>query len=181
MVEYSFALERVAFEVFRFEDGRAVEHWDNLQPRMGPGPGGHGMVEGLPPPSEEAAARTEVSRARAVEFVETVLIPRKAEMVGSFVSEGAIQHDPCLADGAAGLRDGMAKRDGEKWRLRWDKVHRCLAEGDIALVVTEGGLGEHHASHYNMFRFEESVIVELWCTIDKVPPKEKWVNDNGKF
>ena len=30
--EYDFSSVRAAFEVFRFEDGLAVEHWDVLQP-----------------------------------------------------------------------------------------------------------------------------------------------------
>ena len=29
--EYDFATSRVGFEVFRFEDDLAVEHWDNIQ------------------------------------------------------------------------------------------------------------------------------------------------------
>jgi predicted SnoaL-like aldol condensation-catalyzing enzyme len=34
--EYDFSRRNIGFEVFRFEDGRAVEHWDNIQPRLGP-------------------------------------------------------------------------------------------------------------------------------------------------
>lgn len=41
--EYDFASLRVAFEVFRFEDNQAVEHWDNIQPARGPNPSGRGM------------------------------------------------------------------------------------------------------------------------------------------
>jgi predicted SnoaL-like aldol condensation-catalyzing enzyme len=28
--EYDFSNRNIGFEVFRFEDGRAVEHWDNI-------------------------------------------------------------------------------------------------------------------------------------------------------
>jgi predicted SnoaL-like aldol condensation-catalyzing enzyme len=28
--EYDFATRRIGFELFRFEDGQAVEHWDNI-------------------------------------------------------------------------------------------------------------------------------------------------------
>jgi predicted SnoaL-like aldol condensation-catalyzing enzyme len=31
--EYDFATRRIGFEVFRFEDDLAVEHWDNIQQR----------------------------------------------------------------------------------------------------------------------------------------------------
>ncbi len=44
--EYDFANRNIGFEVFRFEDGQAVEHWDNIQQRRGPNQSGHTMVDG---------------------------------------------------------------------------------------------------------------------------------------
>jgi len=44
--EYDFSTRRIGFEVFRFEGNHAVEHWDNIQPRKGPNPSGHSMVDG---------------------------------------------------------------------------------------------------------------------------------------
>ena len=44
--EYDFATRRIGFEVFRFEDDLAVEHWDNIQQRRGPNPTGRTMVDG---------------------------------------------------------------------------------------------------------------------------------------
>ncbi len=38
---------RIAFDIFRFEDGRIVEHWDNLQETAAkPSPSGHTMTDG---------------------------------------------------------------------------------------------------------------------------------------
>nr|CAA6827129.1 MAG: Predicted SnoaL-like aldol condensation-catalyzing enzyme [uncultured Thiotrichaceae bacterium] len=42
--EYDFANSNIGFEVFRFEDGQTVEHWDNIQRRKGPNISGHSMV-----------------------------------------------------------------------------------------------------------------------------------------
>ncbi len=44
--EYDFATRNIGFEIFRFEDGQAVEHWDNIQKRQGPNSAGHTMVDG---------------------------------------------------------------------------------------------------------------------------------------
>jgi predicted SnoaL-like aldol condensation-catalyzing enzyme len=44
--EYDFATRKIGFEVFRFEDGQAVEHWDNIQERQGPNESGRTMVDG---------------------------------------------------------------------------------------------------------------------------------------
>lgn len=37
-MEYDFSSPKICFEVFRFENGQAVEHWDNIQPRPAPTP-----------------------------------------------------------------------------------------------------------------------------------------------
>src|SRR4249920_1619346 len=36
--EYDFFGPKVGFDIFRFEDGKVVEHWDNLQETAGPSP-----------------------------------------------------------------------------------------------------------------------------------------------
>lgn len=70
--EYDFSARNIGFEIFRFEEGQAVEHWDNIQRRMGPNDSGHSMVDG----SIEVADQnlTEVNRASVASFVEAVLI-----------------------------------------------------------------------------------------------------------
>ena len=70
--EYDFASRKIGFEVFRFEDGRAVEHWDNIQERQGPNQAGRSMVDG---PTEAIDTElTEDNRALVRSFVERVLV-----------------------------------------------------------------------------------------------------------
>ncbi len=48
--DYDFNLLEIGFEVFRFEDGLAVEHWDNLQQKPSrPNPSGHTMIASVGP------------------------------------------------------------------------------------------------------------------------------------
>src|SRR5690349_830062 len=44
--EYDFFGPKIGFDVFRFEDGRIVEHWDNLQETAASNPSGHTMTDG---------------------------------------------------------------------------------------------------------------------------------------
>jgi len=39
--EYDFFGPKIGFDIFRFENGKIVEHWDNLQETAGPNPSGH--------------------------------------------------------------------------------------------------------------------------------------------
>ena len=76
------------------------------------------------------------------------------------------------------LRDALAN-DGKD--RRYETVHRLLAEGSFVLSVTEGHLDGEHVSFYDLFRLADGKVVEHWDTIDEVPPRSEWVNDNGKF
>ncbi|GAL12931.1 hypothetical protein JCM19233_3931 [Vibrio astriarenae] len=44
--EYNFFGSKVGFDVFRFEDGKIVEHWDNLAEITKPNPSGRTQLDG---------------------------------------------------------------------------------------------------------------------------------------
>jgi len=56
-----------------------------------------------------------------------------------------------------------------------------LGEGNFVLVVSEGSLADNHSSFYDLFRVADGKIAEHWDTIETIPPREVWKNDNGKF
>ena len=172
--EYDFSTRRIGFEVFRFEGNHAVEHWDNIQPRRGPNPSGHSMVDGPAKVTDEAL--TEQNRALVRSFVEGVLIDRQLERLETFVDASDFtQHDPELEDGPSSLRAALESV------LTYERLHRVLADGDFALAVSEGSKGGVHSAFYNLFRVADGKLVEHWNTIEAVAPKAEWKNDNGKF
>jgi predicted SnoaL-like aldol condensation-catalyzing enzyme len=93
-------------------------------------------------------------------------------------SEGYVEHNPHMSDGLPALRKALSRNDKTS---RYEKIHRLLAEGNFVLSVCEGHLGEDHVSLYDLFRVAGGKIVEHWDTVDPVPPKNEWLNDNGKF
>lgn len=45
--DYDFFGPKIGFDIFRFEHGKIVEHWDNLQEKpSAPNPSGHTMTDG---------------------------------------------------------------------------------------------------------------------------------------
>lgn len=176
--EYDFATRRIGFEVFRFEGDLAVEHWDNIQPRLGPNPSGRSMVDG--PTEAEDLDRTEANRATVRSFVGDVLIGRRLEKLEDFIAEPFVQHNPVLEDGIAALRAALEVASGEG-ATEYAHCHRVLAEGSFVLAVCEGARGGVHTAFYDLFRLAGGRIVEHWDTVEKVPPPEEWKNDNGKF
>ncbi len=179
-MEYDFASSKICFEVFRFEDGRAVEHWDNIQERQGPNQSGRSMVDG--PTKSTDIELTESNRSLVREFVETVLIARQFERLVDFIDESAYaEHNPRLADGLPALRSALEARTNGQQQIDYQHLHRVLAEGNFVLCASEGEFGGTHTAFYDLFRVENGKLVEHWDTTEKIAPRSEWKNNNGKF
>lgn len=176
--EYDFAKRNIGFEVFKFEDGQAVEHWDNIQRRLGPNQSGRSMVDG---PTEAVDFElTESNRAFVRSFVETVLINRQFDQLTDFIDEDAyVEHNPQLADSLSVFRLAL-EAEGDR-SIDYHRIHRVLAEGSFVLCVSEGNYGGVHSSFYDLFRLANGKVVEHWDTTEKIAPRDEWKNDNGKF
>ena len=178
--EYDFSSAKVGFEVFRFQDGQAVEHWDNIQPRQGPGPSGHTMVDG--PTEATDQELTETNRELVRTFIDDVYVNQRLGKLEQYVDAASFtQHDPHIADGIPALRAALEAPFGSGKNLQYDRIHRVLAEGSFALCVSEGVRAGIHTSFYDLFRVANGKLVEHWDTIEAVPPRSEWKNDNGKF
>lgn len=178
--EYEFSTSRVGFEVFRFEGNQTVEHWDNIQSRKGPNLSNRSMVDGAAEINE--LHKTEENRKLISEFVDSILIRRQLHDLPSFVSEQYIEHNFELADGLNSLCEHLKTKSSEGMlAIKYEKMHRVLAEGNFVLSVCEGTRWGAHTSFYDLYRIDEGVIVEHWDTVEKIPPASEWKNDNGKF
>ena len=178
--EYDFASRKIGFEVFRFEDGQAVEHWDNIQERQGPNPSGRSMVDG--PTEAVDLDLTESNRGLVRSFVDVVLVDGRLDRLAEFVDEDTFaEHNPRLGDGVSVLRSALEVEDEHGRRIDYHRVHRVLAEGNFVLCVSEGNYGGVHTAFYDLFRLAKGRIVEHWDTTEKIAPRSEWKNDNGKF
>lgn len=179
--EYEFSVSRVGFEVFRFEDDFAVEHWDNIQSRRGPNSSGRSMVDGETEASD--LELTDSNRELVRSFVETVLIGGRVNSLGAYVNEAQFrEHNPFMGDDLSTLRKMLESPEPvDLATLKYQKLHRVLAEGDFVLTVCEGVMKGNLASFYDLFRVVDGRIIEHWDTTEKIPPLSEWKNDNGKF
>ena len=178
--EYDFASRKIGFEVFRFEDGRAVEHWDNIQARQGPNQSGRSMVDG--PTESDDLDQTESNRAVVQSFVETVLIGGQRDRLTDYIAEDSYaEHNPRLTDGFQALKSALAASHEGGKHIDYQRIHRVLAEGNFVLCLSEGNSGGVHSAFYDLFRVAKGKLVEHWDTTEKIAPRSEWKNDNGKF
>jgi len=180
--DYDFNVLEIGFEVFRFEDGLAVEHWDNLQHRpSGPNPSGHTMIDG--PTEVTDLDKTEENRELVRSFVDEVIINGQLDRLEHYIdAEGYTEHNPQMSDGLSALHSALAVTGSNgKRKIQYNRLHRLLAEGNFLLSVSEGFRNGLHSSFYDLFRVADGKIVEHWDTTDTIPPRTEWKNENGKF
>ncbi|MCV6598611.1 MAG: hypothetical protein OIF40_16210 [Mangrovicoccus sp.] len=180
-MEYDFSSPKICFEVFRFEEGRVVEHWDNLQERAGPNISGRSMVDG--PVAVEDTELREENRALVKGFVESVLIPGALDRLGFFVGpDGYREHNPDQGDGIVALRAALGAQGHDGRRLiQYQRLHRVLADGNFVLSVSEGLRDGVPTAFYDLYRIAHGHLVEHWDTVETIAPRSDWKNDNGKF
>jgi len=179
--EYDFDTSRIGFEIFRFEGDLTVEHWDNIQPRKGPNPSGHTMVGG--PTEATDLDRTEYNREIVRPFVDKVLINGQLDQLEHYIdNECYTEHNPRIGHSLSTLRSALfdPASNGDI-TIKYDKMHRILAEGNFVLTVCEGSVNGVHSSFFDLFRVAHGKLAEHWDTTEEVPPRSEWKNDNGKF
>lgn len=178
--EYNFFGPKIGFDIFRFENGKIVEHWDNLQERMPLNQSGHSMIDGVSKVSdiEKTAENKKIIKG----FTEDVLQGKNPSKISEYISaKQYIQHNPGVKDGMNGLAEAIEKLQKAGMPLKYSKVHKILGEGNFVLVVAEGEFLKKHVAFYDLFRIENGKIVEHWDVVEEIPEKNKWKNKNGKF
>lgn len=174
-----FGPPQTAFDVYRYENGRVVEHWDNLEVTAGPNPSGHTMIDGPTEPRD--LGRTAANKALARAYVTAVLVNTDPSRVAEFVDPGYVEHNPLSRDGVPALTAAFQTLFAPPFSLRFTRIHAVLGKGDLALVISEGVRSGRTAAFYDLYRVANGRIAEHWDVIQEILPREQWQHQNGKF
>ena len=169
----------IAFDLFRFKDGKIVEHWGGQEPEAPPNLSGRTQVDG--PTEVLDREKTEANRTLVRTYRETVMVSLRFDRIEEFI-EGAhyAQHASKIGDGIARLRDRIASVVKEGGQLHLTP-RRFVAEGNFVLVLSEGDLPSGPTALYDLFRVENGKIVEHWDVLTPIPPRDQRKNANGPF
>ncbi|SOD90672.1 nuclear transport factor 2 family protein [Spirosoma fluviale] len=178
---YDFFGPKAGFDVFRFEAGKIVEHWDNLAEITPPNPSGRTQFDGETQLAD--TDKTEENKQIVSGFVNDVLKDGKTEKLTAYINpDKYLQHNFGVADGLDGLGAALDYFASNGLVMNYDKVHNVLGEGNFVLTLSEGKFGKgEHVAFYDLFRLESGQIVEHWDIIEPIPPVENHKNSNGKF
>jgi predicted SnoaL-like aldol condensation-catalyzing enzyme len=169
----------IAFDLFRFKDGKIVEHWGGQEPEAPPNPSGRTQVDG--PTAVLDREKTEANRALVRTYRETVMVALRFDRIEEFIEDAHYaQHASKIGDGIARLRDRIASVAKEGGQL-YLTPRRFVAEGNFVLVLSEGDLPTGPTALYDLFRVENGKIIEHWDVLTPTPPRGQWKNANGPF
>lgn len=168
----------VAFDVFRVENGKVAEHWDNLQPAATQTVSGNSMTDGHTAITDlELTAR---NKALIEQFVKDVLQGAAPDKVTDYVStETYIQHNPDVGNGLDGLGAALAAFAAAGQAMSYSRTPIVVAEGNFVFTASEGTLGTTPTAFFDLFRIENGKIVEHWDTISTIPAEMP--HANGKL
>ncbi len=172
---------QVAFDIFRVEDGKLAEHWDNLQPAVPADQtaSGNSMTDGG---VTEITDRNKTAENKALveAFVTDVLQGKAPEKITDYIStESYTQHNPMVANGLDGLGAALAAMAEAGQVMAYTDTHMVVAEGNFVFTASEGTLGRQHTAFFDLFRVEDGKIVEHWDTLSEIPAE--MAHENGKF
>ncbi len=168
----------VAFDVFRVEDGKVAEHWDNLQPLVGKTASGNGMTDGAAQITDHD--QTAPNKVLIQGFIHDVLQGGAPEKVTDYISTRTyIQHNPLVANGLDGLGAALKTFADAGQAMSYARTPLIVAEGNFVFTASEGALGTTPTAFFDLFRIEDGKIVEHWDTISTIPTEMP--HTNGKF
>ncbi len=177
---YDFFGPKIGFDIFKFENGLIVEHWDNLIDVTPKNPSGRSQTDGATQITD--LTNTEANKDLVSDFVNTVLVKGEFNKLSNyFDGDNYIQHNPAIGDGLSGLGKALEEMAKNNITMVYEKNHLVLGEGNFVLTVSEGSFAGQHTSYYDLFRVEHGKIAEHWDVMETILPENEHKNQNGKF
>jgi len=179
--ELNALVDRVAIDVFRFENGKIVEHWDNLEEKCANlNFSGRSQLDG---PTELADVdKTESNKALVKEYFEAVVLGGRGDQIAKYRSmDNFHQHNCQGEDNKSGGQLTRGIYAEPEFVFKIEKVDKILGEGNFVLVMSESLFDAKSTAFYDLYRLEGNKIVEHWDVLEPMLPREQWKNTNGKF
>ncbi|MFJ3802861.1 nuclear transport factor 2 family protein [Streptomyces sp. NPDC090088] len=170
-----------SWDIFRFEQGKIVEHWNTRQPAAGPNGAGHTELDGPAKVTDES--RTKANKSLAWTAMATVFMGGDFSQYGEPIwkADTYAQHSEGIqADGIAGSKP-LLKSLVDSGTLVYAKIDKVLGEGNFVLVVGQGSYQGTPYSFYDFFRMSKGQIVEHWDVLEPLTPADQAKNANGQF
>ncbi|MGW1718269.1 nuclear transport factor 2 family protein [Streptomyces sp. NPDC002156] len=171
------------FDIFRFQGGRIAEHWDTGQNVPDSSANGNDMFSTVSwPRSGQPGPRwlTDHNKRLVTKAFDRLIVDKDLSALNVYWGSEYHQHNPGIADGVAGVREGLGAYFRAFPELAVSRK-RVVAEGDLVAVHSHyvSAPGERGQAVVDLFRVRGGKIVEHWDVLQDVPATS--ANDNTMF
>ncbi|WP_203691113.1 nuclear transport factor 2 family protein [Streptomyces sp. SID12488] len=171
------------FDIFRFRGGRIAEHWDTGQNVPDTSANGNDMFSTVSwPRTEQPGSRwlTAYNKKLVTKAFDRLIVDKDLSALDTYWGTEYHQHNPNIADGVAGAREGLGGYFRAFPELAVSRK-RVVAEGDLVAVHSHyvNAPGERGQAVVDLFRVRGGKIVEHWDVLQDVPATS--ANDNTMF
>lgn len=172
------ANEVITFDIWRTENGKIVEHWDAITPKVKETASGRSQIDGETTVTD--LDKTDANKALVKKLVDEVFIGGDPSNITDYIStEQYDQHNPMVKDGLSGLSEAIQYLTSQNNMFKYYKVHKLLGQGNFVLVQAEGEWNQKPYVFYDLFRVKDGKVVEHWDVVNEIP--EKMAHNNGVF
>jgi predicted SnoaL-like aldol condensation-catalyzing enzyme len=168
----------VAMDLFRFADGKIVEHWGGKEPEVpGGNLSGHTQVDG--PTTVEDRDKTEANRTLIQRYREIITVQQHYDRVDDFLAVDYTQHAPGFGDGIERVK-ARYRLDVKPGTSHVLTPRFYVADGNFVLSVVDAKTDPPKAN-YDLFRIADGKIAEHWEVLVPIPPNDQRKNANDPF
>jgi predicted SnoaL-like aldol condensation-catalyzing enzyme len=163
-----------AFDMYRIQNGRVVEHWDAAT-KAAAGPAVASSPVIVDPRPVEVLAKSpdrnlEANKTLVVNLWREIIEARHADLIDRYFSPTFIQHAPNMAPGLEGIRNMLSRGQPQPVEpVLKRKVTAMIAEGDIVVMAVPRELTDpkdpsrkYTTTAIEMYRIENGKIAEHW-------------------
>lgn len=158
---------KAVVDLFRIENGKLAEHWDAVQDNE-VNSQGVDMVSGSV--SIENVDQTESNKDIIKDFSSKLLDNEFVHELEKFANEHMVEHNGSEDVGLEGFKQVLLQR-------KTTQVHRIIAEGNFVLTQSEGVSGGKPMVYYDIYRLNQSKIVDHWLVEQEIP--QQMAHNNG--
>ncbi|MET8078982.1 nuclear transport factor 2 family protein [Streptomyces sp. NPDC005303] len=171
------------FDIFRFQGGKIAEHWDTGQNVPDSSVNGNDMFSTVSWPQTSQPGPgflTEYNKKLVTAAFDQLIVRKDLSAIDRYWGPEYHQHNPGIADGIAGAKDGLGAYFKAFPQLSVSRK-RVIAEGDLVAVHSHyvPAPGERGQAVVDLFRVRGGKIVEHWDVLQDVPASS--ANDNTMF
>lgn len=167
----------IAFDLFRFKDGKITEHWGGQQPEATAlNVSGHSQVDG--PAVVRDRDKTQANLTLVRTYREVVMVQQHYDRIAEFVLDNFIQHASTIGDGIERLRARFSDVAKVGTAVLIPRLY--VAQGNFVLSLVEART-DPPTANFDLFRIADAKIAEHWEVLSPIPPRDQWKNSNGPF